>query len=201
MPKLIISPEHRYYHVNDNQNVLREFIGTTTLIQLEGGAQGLEWVDSWYLERGSAVHAATAMYDLGTLDEDSVDVRIKGYLDSWKRYRDAEKSTYTAEQVEVMLCDTTYGFAGTIDRLAGLVDLKCGAPKKADLAQLGAYYCLCQANKIDKDWYMGSNSRRVIYLNEDGSYPNVKQYTLREIMAAKESFLAALTWHNFKNTK
>ena len=189
-----LTDEHRYYF-----NGL-EYDGVTTLIQLEGGMPGMEFVDPWYAERGKMIHLATQLYDLGTLDEESLDDRIMGYLTSWKRYRDKQSSIYAPQHIEVMLADPIYRYAGTLDRLP-LLDIKAGVYKKADLAQLGAYCGLCQANKIDSDLYMGPNARKVVYLDEGGEFPVVDSYSLKDVMAAKDSFLCALNWHRFKNYK
>lgn len=198
--KLICTDEHRYYQVDENGSRIREFDGTTTIIQLENGMPGMEFVDPWYAERGKMVHLATALLDTGDLDESSLDPRIVGYVESWKRYRETQKFNYDPQHIERMLCDLVYGFAGTIDRLP-LIDIKAGVYKKADLAQLGAYYGLCQANKLPAELYMGPDARKVVYLNEDGSFPTVDEYTVREIMSARDAFLSALSWHRFKNTK
>jgi hypothetical protein len=194
MPGIKLSADH-VYTVDG-----KRYDGVTTIIQLEGGSPGLEFVDPWYLQRGSMVHIATGLYDLGTLDEASVDERIKGYLTSWKRYRDNQPYVYLPEHIEVMLADHIYQYAGTLDRLP-LLDIKCGAYKKADLAQLGAYYGLCQANKLPTDLYMGPEARRIIYLDENGEYPTVDSYSRSEVIAAMHSFLGALSWHRFKNSK
>ncbi len=191
---LTLSEDHKY----SKNGVLLD--GVTSIIAMEGGSPGLEWIDPWYLERGSMVHIATALYDLGTLDEETIDDRIRGYLDSWKRYRETQKFNYAPQHIEVMLADILYGYAGTLDRLP-LLDIKCGVYKKADLAQLGAYYGLCAANKVEKDLYMGPEARRVVYLDEGGEFPGVDQYSLKEVMAARDSFLCALNWNRFKNSK
>ena len=182
----------------------KKLISVTTLLQLEGALPGLEFVDPWFAERGKMIHLATELYDKG---ESSIEERMKGYeeqikgcLESWKRYRESLKYQFQPEHIELKLADEVYGYAGTIDRLP-LLDIKGGVYKKADLAQLGAYYGLCQANKIDRDIYMGPEARRVVYLNEDGSFPVVDQYTVRELISARDSFLAALAWNRFKNTK
>jgi hypothetical protein len=199
--KLICTEEHRYYHVDDEGRKVREFDGTTTIIQLEGGMPGIEFCSPRAAERGRMAHLATALFDLDNLDEEvPLDDEIKGYFESWKRFREAQTIQYAPQQVEVMMCDEVYGFAGTLDRLP-LLDIKTGVYKKADLAQLGAYYGLCQANKIDRDLYMGPEARKVVYLNEDGSFPMVDQYSVREVMAARDSFLMALGWNRFKNSK
>lgn len=194
MPEIVLTDEHRYYVDGI------EYDGVTTIIQLEGGMPGIEFCDPWYAERGSMIHLATAFYDRGTLDESSVDERIKGFLESWKWFRDKHPSGYAPQNIELKLSDHVYRYCGTLDRLP-LLDIKSGVYKKADLAQIGAYYGLCQANKVDRDLYMGPEARKVVYLNEDGSYPTVNQYSIKETMLARDSFLSALNWHRFKNTK
>jgi hypothetical protein len=191
---IVLTDEHKYFV--DGKN----FDGVTNIIQLEGGMPGMEFVDPWYAERGKMIHLATALYDMGTLDESTVDPRISGYLESWKIFKAQNGITYSLEQIEVKMVDTLYRYAGTIDRLP-LLDIKAGIYKKADLAQLGGYFGLCQSMKIDRLWYMGAYARQIVYLDENGEPPCVDSYTISQAQSARDSFLCALNWHRFKNSK
>lgn len=168
--------------------------GVTTILHAAGFMPSSEFIDPWYMERGSMIHRATELHDRGTLDESTVDERIKGYLESWKKLDRA----YSAEQIEVRLCDTLYLYAGTIDRLP-LCDIKSGGPEPWHTLQLGAYYGLCKASMLNRELFI---SPHAIYLQEDGSLPKVKRYTLPEISAALNTFLCALNVYQWrKNNK
>jgi len=142
----------------------------------------------WYMDRGSMIHLATELYDEGTLDESTVDPQIVGYLESYKQLPAVAVPVDTFTGIEVQLVDTIYGYAGTIDRIYEpcVVDIKSGQPSAWHVIQLGAYYGLCRANKIEVR--MG----KAIYLHEDGSLPNVKSYTLKELQDGLKIFLSAL---------
>jgi hypothetical protein len=186
---LTISKDHVY---SDNGRI---FDGTTTVIQLEGGSPGLEWVDDWFLQRGKLVHEESARYDLGILDDDKVDPRIKGFLESYKKLRATQSTVYGPEHIEVMLKCDVYGYAGTLDRLGddGMIrDLKCGATKIADFFQLGSYSGLCRANKRPV------KGAEVVYLNEDGTEPHVVPCTVRQLREYLDDFYACLRWHRAK---
>ena len=199
--------EHKYYADG------RELISVTTLLNLEGASTGMEFVDEFFRNRGTFVHLATAYHDRGVLDriladtsgnpaivafqEGFVAYGCQGFLDSWKRYRDSTGIAYTSEHIEVRLADPVYGFAGCLDRLP-LLDVKSGAPKLADSFQIGAYYGLCQANKIDTDYYLSDKARKIVYLNDDGSAPNVASLSVKDTLSFRNDFYAALRWHRAK---
>jgi hypothetical protein len=70
--------------------------------------------DVWYLERGKAVHKATEFYDKGTLDPESVDPQIEGYVRAWIKFR--EDYHFTPDFIEHKTHHPIYGYAGIIDR-------------------------------------------------------------------------------------
>lgn len=67
----------------------------------------------WYADRGRYTHQATEMWEKGTLDEDTVDPEIAGYLNAYKSFRSDCPVTVTGQ--EVMLWHPTYKYAGIID--------------------------------------------------------------------------------------
>lgn len=93
-----------------------EMLPSVTQIPKRAGMAGVfDTLDPWYATRGQAVHKATELYDLGTLDEDSIDPAISPYFDAYKRFR--ADTDITIKDVEKRLWCPKYRFAGTIDRL------------------------------------------------------------------------------------
>lgn len=77
-------------------------------------------VDStWYTpqsrDRGTYVHEACALYDRGTLDDSTVDPRIRPYLDAWVKFQGIMKPGKFSV-IEQPFYSEKYGYAGTIDR-------------------------------------------------------------------------------------
>jgi hypothetical protein len=72
-------------------------------------------LDPWYAEKGHAVHAATEYFDRGTLDPDSVDPQIKGYLDAYRQFR--KDLPLDILSIELRLRHPRYRYSGTIDRV------------------------------------------------------------------------------------
>src|SRR5208337_2059538 len=151
-------PKPLYDTGNDEYVIVKgkKLIRTTRLLQIEGAMTGKEYVDKWYSERGTMGHLMMQYFDLGVLNEEKLDPRMVGFLASWKTFKEQSKIYYFAENIEVQMIDTVYGYCGTIDRLP-LLRIKLGAPKKADEFQIGAYYGLCAANKIESDLYLGAD--------------------------------------------
>ena len=78
--------------------------------------------DTYFTEdsaaRGIAVHKATELYDLGTLDEDSLDPRLVDYLEGWKRFRNETGFFPTSIEGRGW---SKFGYVGTFDRV-GVTD-------------------------------------------------------------------------------
>jgi hypothetical protein len=87
----------------------------TQILRQEGFCPSLDWIDPWYLQRGTYVHRATELYDKGTLDEESLSPEIIPYLESYKRARAEIGFTITA--IELKLWHPVYRYAGIIDRV------------------------------------------------------------------------------------
>lgn len=77
---------------------------------------------------GTAVHKATELYDLGTLDVDSLDPALVPYLDAWKKF--LADTGFINEFVEEKVFSKKYGYAGTVDRIGilqrhrSIIDIK-----------------------------------------------------------------------------
>ena len=115
-------------------------------------------------ERGRKVHKITELYDDGSLDMETVDPRLKGYLDAWISFVRKEGFAWIA--IEKRIFHPTYWYAGTLDRKGVnqrgktiLLDIKTGVPSKWHSFQLGGYL-LCEP--ADEIW--------TIHLKKDGRF-------------------------------
>lgn len=91
-------------------------LSTTKILQLAELTPAIyKTLDPWYAEKGHAVHSATEFFDKGTLDLDSVDPQIMGYLDAYRQFR--KDLPLDILGIEVRLWHPRYRYAGTIDRI------------------------------------------------------------------------------------
>lgn len=119
-------------------------------------------------ERGTAVHKACELDDLGRLDERCLSPTLRGYLLAWRAF--SVRHAVRWELVERCVYHAQMDYAGTVDRyglVAGapaVVDLKTSATAPLTLGpQLAAY-----AKAIAP---VGAGPRRLgVLLRPDGSY-------------------------------
>ena len=149
--------------------------------------------DEWYLDRGTAVHKATELYDKETLDPESVDPQIEGYLRAWIRFR--EDYEFIPEHIELQAYHPVYMYAGIIDRIGKsgedrvLLDIKTGEPSKSDRLQIaGGYYSMVTDN---------ITICHPLYLHSDGTYDKPRAYSRNEIREAQNAWLSMVTTFNF----
>jgi hypothetical protein len=152
-------------------------------------------VDQWYLDRGTQVHTACELYDLGTLNWATVDPRILGRVRAWELFRRQYPGKVTA--IEVPLGHDGHLYAGKLDRVFAvdeydvLVDIKNSISPHV-FVQLGGYSLMWkrQANPLRKCKGLA------VELREDGHY-HCQGITERELIQAEKTFVASLTIHNF----
>jgi hypothetical protein len=181
MPFLFDAATHTY--TNDGVPV----VGVTQLLEIEG-------LSDWSLvppdkleyakALGSAVHRGSELYELGKLDESTVDEPVKKRLDQWLKFLDFSKEkgwTIGEKWVEPRLY-SGLGFAGTPDRIyynAGFVfipDIKTGCKTPAAPVQTAAYEILAR-DFLSGKWPNGFLSgeakqvkkvlRMAVYLKDD----------------------------------
>lgn len=138
--------------------------------------------------RGSHVHKATELYDLGRLDEESLDPALAPYLEAWKAYREQAKIEFVAGGIEKVVADQAGRFAGTLDRLGldkegtlCVIDIKTGSPAPWHSLQMAAY---AMTQK-------GLPRRIAVYLSGDGKY-KATQYPRETLIADQITFQGAL---------
>jgi len=94
-------------------------------------------------ERGTIVHKACEMLDLGTLDEQSLDEEIQQYLSGYKKF--LSESGFRVDRIEQVVFNETMGYCGTLDRTGKLgrsnvlVDIKSGMKSPVTGPQTAAY--------------------------------------------------------------
>lgn len=138
--------------------------GVTTVLAGVGLIDA-SWFSEYAATRGTYVHEATALYDRGELDEESLDPALTGYLGAYKRFR---REVFSGEwqSIETPSYHAT-GFAGTPDRVHPkmVVDIKSGAKLPWHPIQLAAYAILAH-NCVN-----GYGIERLgLYLHDDGTY-------------------------------
>lgn len=155
------------------------------------------------LQRGRAVHEATRMWELETLDPRSVDPLIQGYLDSWIRFRTFFKMKLTYHERKVS--SVRYGYAGRYDNEVLLDAERCILEKKTgeiqELAvrlQLAAY---AEARRIElrrprirKEPY----GRIAVRLFPDGQMAKLEKFPATDFEQDFRGFLSALNLYKLK---
>lgn len=141
------------------------------------------------LKRGSAVHLATAFDDQGRLDEDSLNVRYRPYLDAWRKFR--RDTGFRPRQIERTVHNEVFHYAGTLDRegVMGdgrevLVDIKCGTAQEWVRLQTAAYVgCLPNPR---------TRTRLVVELSGSGRY-RIVEFRNTDWAEDFNAFLSCLT--------
>ena len=150
--------------------------------------------NEYYLQRGRALHHATALLDDGKLDWSTVDEAILGRTRAWQKFRrDYPASTVAIEQ---KLVSKRYRFAGTADRVLFADECFIIADAKSTVApqcipQMGLYSLLWTENG-------GKPCRKAVAveLQDDEQY-RCMWLSHAELRAAEQTGLAVLTVHNF----
>ncbi len=147
--------------------------------------------------RGTAVHHATHLYDLGTLNEDTLGEVVRPYLEGWKKFR-AETGVMLLSR-EQMVFSQMYRFAGTLDAVAilfgkpGILDIKTGANCGAAV-QTAAYELAYNEPLKAKD---RTRARWTLQLKDTGEYSVIEHTSKLD----KSIFLSALSVYNYKRRK
>lgn len=176
-----VDETHTYtYHWTESR---REVLSSVTQILEDVGLtedfNAIPNIDmDWYGDRGTKIHLATHLYDINDLVEESVDPRIKGYLDAYKLAK--KEIGFSVLRSEVKVCDPLRKFAGTFDKETvflgdhgfipgdlAIFDIKSGQPHPSHGLQLAGY---AQGNRTP------THQRFGLYLKSNGKY-RLKQYT------------------------
>jgi hypothetical protein len=185
MPELILDEDH-IYRLDG-----RKIDGLTSTIAEAGLIRS---ADEWYMDRGTKIHLATQYHDEGTLDEDTVDPQIKGYLESWKRFR--KDQDYTPVEIEYKIFNSELLVASTIDRIPGPLDIKSGSPEPWHILQIAFQWSTVNISE--------RRNPMDVYLDPDGGPPKVKLYKtseMKEAFQAYSCFLYGIRWKRERGIK
>ena len=162
-------------------------ISVTELLVKEGFIN-TAWFDEYSRTRGSYVHKAIHLWDIGQLDESTVDPVIEPYLEAWKKF--LVESKFEVIDSEVRLYSEIHQFTGMPDKVGLLnnkptiADAKSGGIEPWVALQLAGYEIL-----------KGNSYKRIaIRLQPDGKY-NLKEFTNRY---DRQIFLSALSCYHWK---
>lgn len=182
--------KHEYRHNGRTVHSVTQILQHAGLIDL---SMVKEDVLEYRRVLGTAVHRATELYDQDDLDIESLDDRIRPYLDAWIKFK--KDTQIVIEENELRLFHPIYRFAGTLDRVGkigkdrALIDLKTGLMYPSYGPQTAAYksaYELQKKKKVQK--------RYTVQLKDDGNY-RLEPMTDEDDWSV---FLACLTLKNFK---
>jgi hypothetical protein len=73
------------------------------------------WFNDYVRERGSNIHLACHLDDIGDLDEDTVGEVERPYLEAYRKFK--RESGFVVEESEVPKANLQYRFAGTPDKI------------------------------------------------------------------------------------
>lgn len=162
----------------------------------------MNFVDTtWFTEygrtRGTYVHKLIQFYIEETLDEETIDQALSGYLSAFKRFKDEADIDTDTWTVEKPLASATLRFAGTPD----FVGLICGKCAVIDLKtsvtaspwerlQTAAYHMLL--TEVRTPGRMPVTHRYSLHVSEDGKYKLIEHKDRQDAQV----FKAALAcWH------
>lgn len=124
------------------------------------------WFSEYSATRGTLIHQTCELYDLGDLDEETLDPVLAGYLAGWKKFRD--ETEFVQTQIESPVYNIGLQYAGILDRVGyvndenTLIDIKSGAVPWWVGLQLAAY-ASCLYPPFTGD-------RLAVQLSQDGTW-------------------------------
>ena len=178
MSELILTNDHRYLLDGKQIDGLTSTIAEAGLMSNYGS--------DWHMDKGTAVHLATELWDKGTLDESTVDPQIQGYLESWKQFR--KDQNYTPLHIEFQIYHPQLMVGMKIDRLPGPLDIKSASPTPWHILQIAVQWATLIADH-PREWVLKPMD---IYLDPDGGSPKVKVYNVMELKEAYKVYCSML---------
>ncbi len=117
---------------------------SVTQILKSGGLIDTTFFTEYARNKGAMLHKCLELFDLGTLDESSVDPEIKPYFEEYKKFKD--QSGVTVQAIEKAVACKKYGYAGMMDRVyqfpsgaLAIVDIKTNSAPAWCSIQVAAY--------------------------------------------------------------
>lgn len=128
--------EHKYFIDS------RPIISVTNTIR-EAGLSDYGFSDGSAMDRGTAIHTVTELFDKGALNVERIDNPLLPYFSGYLAFLEDHKPTFLA--IEELVGHSTYGYAGRLDRRLILgdhetvLDIKTGQPAAWHGLQTAAY--------------------------------------------------------------
>jgi len=145
------------------------------------------------IEFGQAIHKATELDDLGNLDEDTLDDKLRPYLNAWRSFK--KEYNVRVKYVERKVYSKKYRYCGRIDKVAyvgdwlSVIDIKSSSQlHKATAIQTAGY-----KQAYNEEATKQIIRRYAVLLKEDGTY-KVEEY---KDPSDINVFLSALTLYNY----
>ncbi len=168
-----------------------EYPSVTTIIK-DLNLIDTTWFKSEHATRGNHIHTICEFIDDGDLDYESVDDSYLGHIDAYKKF--LVECNPTIESTEEIVCNTSYKYAGKLDRRGQLFnkdaiwDIKSGASHPTHGMQIAAY-----ADTFGKRF-----KRYGLYLSKDGDY-KLKEYSDRNDIKMFKGACALWWWKKNAN--
>jgi hypothetical protein len=189
-PGLTFEPEIHTYHMYGRRVPSVTGILTEALGGFENVRPSVLLAAS---SRGTLVHLATELDDLGTLDESSIGEDLKGYLQAWRRFKACAKVKVLLTERRLYHEDLKY--AGTTDKIVDIggrlsvLDVKSGSVMPSHGPQTAAYQ-----NIVSQRLDISDIGRGCVYLRDTGEYTYKTHWDRYDWVV----FMASLTVHNFR---
>ena len=154
------------------------------------------WLRDVAADRGTRIHAYTAMLDYGEpLGDEDIDMDCLGYVKAYRRFLEDYKPQW--DGIETVLGSTKLGYAGTVDRYGKIgkdsvvLDIKTGSSvnRIAVNSQLWGYENLLEEKSFEADLSF------VLLLRKDGTY------VLKDLTAEHAFFDYCLEMHQTLSQK
>ena len=100
-------------------------VPSVTQVLMDQGLVDTTWFTEAGRERGSAVHLAARYMDEHTLDIETVDEDLHGYLKAYKSFKTDTGFDMGEGSIEIPMWDKVHRFAGTPDRIGKLFGVDC----------------------------------------------------------------------------
>lgn len=120
-----------------------EPVPSVTQVLKEAGIINTKFYTAWGRHRGSTVHKAIEFHAQGVLELNSIDPKIRGYLDAYERF--LLETKYEPVEIERLVYSVAGRYAGTLDQIGKIgrekimPDFKTGPPAPANGLQLTGY--------------------------------------------------------------
>lgn len=163
-------------------------IPSVTQVLHEAGIVDGQWYTEFGALRGNYIAQATAMFDEGDLDFESLDPQLSPFVAAWAKFR--RESGFVPESIEEQVFDDLYGYAGTLDRRGifngrpAIIDIKRGSCPAWHGLQTAAY---ARASRI------AGCRRFCVHLRDNETY-SVNEHRDPNDEAVFLSALAVVNW-------